>query len=140
MLSPHYLSSVSKTTARTDITRRVGVCHYPLFHNPLYFPDSFSYRPSRWILPSSPTTAEEEALRIAQLAFVPFSIGSRGCIGKNMAVMEMMTTMARVIFTFDFEAEKVDGKEVVEGGEYHVKDVFVCEKEGPWIVFKPRKV
>jgi cytochrome P450 len=116
------------------------VSHYPLFHNPFYFSDPFSYRPSRWLLPSSPTAAEEDALRTAQLAFVPFSIGSRGCIGKNLAVMEMITTMARVIFAFDFEAEKVDGKEAEEGGVYHVRDAFICDKKGPWIVFKPRKV
>lgn len=63
---------------------------------------------------------------------------------------EMMTTMARVIFLFDFEAEKsADGK-LIGGGftmpgkgghmEYQVQDMFVCEKDGPMISFTPRKI
>lgn len=111
----------------------VGTPHYALFHNPAYFPDSFSYRPERWILPEDACGEEIAAFELANRAFAPFSIGTRNCIGKNMAVMEMMTTMARVLKCFEFEGS---GE---LGGEYVVKDHFVCEKDGPMLSFTPAK-
>jgi cytochrome P450 len=36
-----------------------------------------------------------------QHAFTGFSMGPRGCIGRNMAYLKMMTTMTRVVFQFD---------------------------------------
>jgi cytochrome P450 len=108
----------------------VGTPFYALFHNPAYFPDSFSYHPERWLLSDDASEEAKRDFQVANQAFAPFSIGPRACIGKNMAYMEMMIVMARVLFLFDFSSE---GGE--EGGEYVVKDHFVCGKDGPMISF-----
>jgi cytochrome P450 len=70
----------------------VTVAHFALHHNPSYFPDSFEYHPERFF-----NEREDNELK----AFARFSVGLRACIGKNMAYMETMITMARVLLLFD---------------------------------------
>lgn len=41
----------------------------------------------------------------------PFSLGPRGCLGVNLANMELRVTLAKLVFSFDWEllnAEKID--------------------------------
>ena len=37
-----------------------------------------------------------------KLAFRPFSLGPRGCIGKDLSYLEMRLMLARMIWNFDF--------------------------------------
>ncbi|KAF2465350.1 cytochrome P450 [Lindgomyces ingoldianus] len=76
----------------------VGVPCYSIHHNPVYFPSPFSFLPSRWIeSPSNPPSAIEAA----KSAFEPFGIGSRACIGKNIAYLQLRLTLAHVLWRFD---------------------------------------
>lgn len=118
----------------------VAVPIYALHHNPIYFEDPFAYRPDRWLAED----VNEEEIEARQKAFTPFSMGPRGCIGKNMAYMEMMATMARVLFLFEIRNVGTAGEgreDGVEGrrrkGEFQVRDCFISEKEGPMIEFLP---
>ena len=36
-------------------------------------------------------------------AFAPFSVGPFGCIGKNLAMMEMRTLTARLVLEYDMK-------------------------------------
>ncbi|KAI1289085.1 cytochrome P450 [Xylaria venustula] len=67
--------------------------------DPSNFPDPFSFKPERWLY----TDKSKDILEASQ----PFSMGSRGCIGINLAWMELRTTLALVFWTFDLE---LDGK------------------------------
>ena len=111
----------------------VGVSAYSLHHNSSHFPDSFEYRPERFL-----DVEAEDTLK----SFAPFSTGPRACIGRNLAYMEMMIVLARMLLLFDMK--KVDS--LGEGGkgegvgrerkeEYQVRDIFVCKKEGPVVEF-----
>jgi cytochrome P450 len=104
----------------------VGVPAYALHHNETYFKDSFTYDPERFM---GKGTVE---------GFGPFSFGPRACIGRNMAYMELMDTMARVLWLFDFKGVGGLG-ERVDGGsqkEYRIEDFFVCNKFGPEVEFR----
>ena len=91
-----------------------------------------------------------QSLEYSKLAFCPFSLGTRGCIGKNMAYMEMLTAIARLMWTYDmrFSMGEVSGggdAAAVDFGrqrpdEYQLTDRFVCEREGPVAQFKMREV
>ncbi|OOQ91423.1 Tryprostatin B 6-hydroxylase [Penicillium brasilianum] len=55
--------------------------------------DPLSFIPERWY-------KDTDLLKVKS-AFAPFSIGSYSCIGKPLAMMNIRTTVARLIMTFD---------------------------------------
>jgi len=133
----------------------VGTPHYTIHHNASYYPQPFSYVPERWIpgasasskmLVSDSVITERDVL-LAQSAFCPFSIGPRGCIGKGLAYIELMTTLARVLFLFDMRKaagfDPAEGKKGNEWGrhradEYQLIDQFTSLKNGPMVEFRRR--
>lgn len=66
---------------------------YPLFRNPKYYDDPDKFIPGRW---KNPKTEE---------AHIPFSIGSRNCIGQTLAKAEVDTVISVLLATYDFEVE-----------------------------------
>lgn len=125
----------------------VGVPHYAIHHNPVYFPEPFQYKPERWIVGSEPgITAETVAT--SQSAFCPFSIGPRGCIGKGMAYVELTTALARAVYMYDMRL--APGSHVGEGSpdleygrrrpmEFQLQDTFTSIKNGPLVEFRERR-
>jgi cytochrome P450 len=123
----------------------VGVSLYSIHHNEAYFPEPFAFRPERWIEGEGATA---ESVALATSAFAPFSIGARGCIGKNLAYMEMTIAIAKVVYRYD--VRRVDQDTTGAGspelgwgrrnkGEYQVNDAFVAAaRHGPKVQFKAR--
>lgn len=123
----------------------VGVPMYAIHHNPAYFPDPFKFRPERWIeSPDSPT----EAIALARRAFNPFSIGTRQCIGRNLAYLQLKLTLAHLLFKFDLREAK---DEMGRGGgrnglgmgreredEFQLWDALGFGRDGPMVEFKSR--
>ncbi len=127
----------------------LGVPHYAIHHNDEYYPDSFSYRPERWIMERINGETEEEAhrrVKLAQSAFCPFSLGPRGCVGKTLAMKEIMITIARIVWLYDMRltpgeehrgvAAKCHGANM--GNELHMIDMFVSKTDGPMVQFRER--
>lgn len=134
----------------------IGTPHYTIHHNPAYYPRPFDFVPERWIAGSeapSGTTATvvtEQQVSLAQSAFCPFSMGPRGCIGKGLAYVEMMTALARLLFLYDLRrAQDVSdpgegGHEGAEwgrhrAGEFQLVDIFTSMKNGPMVQFRRRQ-
>jgi cytochrome P450 len=138
----------------------VGVPAYALHHNEQYFPESWAFRPERWI-PSNPTTPDRDVadsaepvgesglslrdpaqVQAAREAFAPFSLGSRGCVGRSLAYLELCICLGRLLYTFDIRrAEHSDDIAVRRGhdvrlDEYQLKDRFLADRNGPMIEFK----
>ncbi|KAI1293262.1 cytochrome P450 [Xylaria venustula] len=120
---------------------QVSINIYSLHHNEDYFPEPFVFRPERWLVKNS------NELRTLHSAFTPFSIGSRGCVGKPMAYLEASLVVAKTLWYFDFEAAqgeitgggipgRKDGRERPE--EFQLRDVFSAAHDGPHLVFWPR--
>ncbi|KIW68244.1 hypothetical protein PV04_04201 [Phialophora macrospora] len=65
----------------------VSCTPYSLHLNPEVFPDPHAFKPERWIDPS------EEMMRDA----IPFGLGSRQCIARNLATVELYCAVARVL-------------------------------------------
>ncbi|KAI0379496.1 cytochrome P450 [Hypomontagnella monticulosa] len=132
---------------------QVSVSLYSVMHNEEYFPDSFAFKPERWLDPpeGSPeeTEKEKEARAIMRKAFTPFLIGDRACAGRAMAYLEASLTLARTLWFFDFEAAPGKAGEVGGGtagrtdgrgrpDEFQLYDIFVAEHQGPNLVFRTR--
>ncbi|KJX96635.1 cytochrome P450 monooxygenase like protein [Zymoseptoria brevis] len=124
----------------------VGVPSYTVQHNEAYFPRPWEFRPERWIAGSEKGVTTESVAR-AQSAFIPFSVGPRGCIGKGMAYAEMTTTIARMVWLYDLRLTpgstlgKGDPKFAYgrqRAAEFQLKDSFTSIKEGPEVQFRAR--
>ncbi|KAH8660703.1 cytochrome P450 monooxygenase [Tricladium varicosporioides] len=63
-------------------------------HDERYFHEPFSFKPERWIDTSCKDMKE---------ASQPFSLGPRGCLGRNFAYVEMCLILAKMHFAYDLE-------------------------------------
>ncbi|KAF9331192.1 hypothetical protein BGZ91_012214 [Linnemannia elongata] len=68
-----------------------------LHRNADYFPEPNNFFPERWIPEESPFPP------IQDFTFYPFSAGTRNCVGKNFAMMEMRLILATILTTYDIE-------------------------------------
>ncbi|KAI8948613.1 isotrichodermin C-15 hydroxylase [Xylaria longipes] len=132
----------------------VGTPHYTIHHNASYYPQPFAYVPERWVAGASASSKmsggpiTERDVALAQSAFCPFSIGPRGCIGKGLAYIELMTTLARVLYLYDLRKstagqDPAEGRPELEWGrqradEYQLIDQFTSLKDGPMVEFRKR--
>ncbi|KAI0534394.1 putative cytochrome P450 [Xylaria digitata] len=67
---------------------------WTMTHDEKYFHDPFTFKPERWIDPDCKDVKE---------ASQPFSLGPRGCIGKNFAYLEVNLILAKMLWTYDME-------------------------------------
>lgn len=126
----------------------IGVGIYSLHHNPDIFPEPTVFRPERFY--KTGTEESRRELDKVLTAYNPFSIGSRGCIGKSLAIVELMITMATVLNRLDFKIDDGEGKHVGEGKkgaelgrglekEFQLYDGGITSaKHGPILRFRAR--
>ena len=55
---------------------------YTTHQDPTAFPNPESFLPERWMAPEGPTAE-------MKLLFMPFSKGTRACLGRNLAMLEL---------------------------------------------------
>ena len=124
----------------------VGVSLYALHHNEDYYPDPFTFSPERWIVDPKNDVSAEGVAR-AQSAFGAFGLGPRGCVGKNLAYVELSLTLARLLWLYDIRAKEGDhtgeggpGKTLGRArvGEYQLEDIWVSRRNGPVIELRAR--
>ncbi|PYH89700.1 benzoate 4-monooxygenase cytochrome-like protein P450 [Aspergillus ellipticus CBS 707.79] len=119
----------------------VGVPTYSLHHSEEYFDRPFVYDPSRWLLRASEggEGVDTAVLRRQRKAFIPFSLGPRAFIGRDMAMLEVEVSLARALWLYDMRlAPGTEMLGVGKEGEYKIKDHFVVGKEGPVLQFRAR--
>jgi cytochrome P450 len=123
----------------------VGVPIYSIHHKEEYYPDPFNYNPERWMVEKE---GASQQVQDQYTAYNPFSIGPRSCMGKGVALVEMMATFAVVMFRLDFkmaEADRAGGRPNAEYGrhrsnEFQLRDHITSAREGPLLRFRPRAV
>ncbi|KAI9594734.1 cytochrome P450 [Syncephalis fuscata] len=82
----------------------ISIC-FIQFSTKVYGEDADKFRPERWI------EADSEQLKLMRQSFMTFSIGSRSCIGQNLAWMELRLLLATLVRQFEFvvpAGEEVD--------------------------------
>lgn len=88
----------------------VGVNPWVFHYNTsLFGPDAASFRPERWL------EADKERLAEMNRFWMPFGLGSRTCIGKNISLLEMGKVLPVLVERFEFElcrALEVEGREM----------------------------
>ncbi|EMD40236.1 hypothetical protein CERSUDRAFT_112429 [Gelatoporia subvermispora B] len=64
--------------------------------------DAEFFRPERWL------EADKEKRDAMNKAFVPFSVGPRACVGRNLAKMQLLVNIATVFRLYDIVLENPD--------------------------------
>jgi cytochrome P450 len=90
---------------------------HALNHHPDSWPDHMEFRPERFLLDNR---ADRDPF-----VFVPFSAGSRNCIGQNFAMNEQKVLISRLVHKFQVDLdpshEVVEMPEVVMRAKYGIK-------------------
>ncbi|KAL9583287.1 MAG: hypothetical protein Q9203_005146 [Teloschistes exilis] len=68
---------------------------WSLTHDARNFHEPFSFKPERWLDPTNADVKE---------ASQPFSLGPRGCLGRNFAYMEMNLVLAKMLWRYDLHS------------------------------------
>jgi cytochrome P450 len=111
---------------------------YSLHHNDKYHKDPFHYTPERWLVGEGSTT--QESVDLTRSAFMPFSSGPRGCIGKSFAYHEITLTLAVILHRFNFQRSPSYAAEISIANRYDeflLRDHITGAKEGPHLCFYP---
>lgn len=92
--------------------------------------DADEFRPERWI------ESGEEQLRKMNAMYMPFGLGSRTCIGKNISLLEISKVIPHLIRKFDvaFAGETMEKKELNSRCTWFVKQsgfvVRISDRKG----------
>lgn len=107
----------------------VSVQIHTMHHNPAVFTDPYEFRPERWIIEAQP-----EHLDKMNRDFIPFSLGSRACIARNLAMMELNLACAAIL-----ESGVLDGARNV-GDKIEILEWFNSKVRGERIEIEYKSV
>lgn len=80
----------------------VSISAYTAHRDPTVFEDAEEYEPERWLAKGS------DRLKDMLAVFIPFSAGTRGCIGRNVSALLQMVCVATLVYHYDFELPEQD--------------------------------
>ncbi|QDS68051.1 hypothetical protein FKW77_009742 [Venturia effusa] len=124
-LTPREGLKVGETFIPGDAT--VWCPQYTLGRSQSAYVDPEQFIPERW-------STQPELIKNKN-AFFPFSLGSMGCIGKPLALIELRCVLAKLLMAFDVAlAPGEDGTELIQKGRDH----FTMETGPLNLVFKAR--
>jgi cytochrome P450 len=128
---------------------KVSTCLYCLSYNNDVFPEAFKFRPERFLdVTEDPLGDSKENFALAESGVCAFSTGSRGCVGKNMAWLEMQIVLPKMVFSFELRQDPSNslggGSAALRPGHKHpnqfqIYDAFVAMRDGPMIQFRQRR-
>ena len=91
---------------------------YTTQRDPKVFPNPAVFAPDRWLSKTGPTEDMKSM-------FMPFSRGTRGCLGSHLAMMQLKLTTGTFIKDF-----VVTGASTMNAGDMDMKDHFVLMPAG----------
>lgn len=125
---------------------KASVSPYCMHHNPDLYDQPFEFRPERWIVGEKGTTPE--SLARAESGYAPFSAGPRGCLGKNLAYLEMSVVLGKLVHEFEIRQDPDSnnlggGRPDLEEGrrrpeQYQLYEIFVAMRDGPMVQLRRR--
>ena len=112
--SQHARASDSKTYLTAGTT--VSCTPYELHFNPRVFLSPFQFDPERW--------SEENENEEMRRDFIPFGLGSRQCIARNLATLELFATTAEMVRAGTLEHSRPSDPELADSGRIPILQWF----------------
>ncbi|KAF2166593.1 hypothetical protein M409DRAFT_66605 [Zasmidium cellare ATCC 36951] len=84
-----YTSLTTTKTYNLPAGTLVGLSPYTLHLNPAVFPDPYEFKPSRWL--------DDRATPEMYRDWIPFGLGPRQCIARNLAMVELCLATRAVV-------------------------------------------
>ncbi|KAL4746149.1 hypothetical protein BDW72DRAFT_207594 [Aspergillus terricola var. indicus] len=94
-----------------------------------YFPSGAEFIPERWL-------EQKDKLIVHENAFFPFQIGRYSCVGKQLALMEMRSVIARMALEFDVSFTDAEAAELFDR---EAKDTFTYTVGPLPLIFRQRE-
>lgn len=117
----------------------VGAGIYAMHRDARNWPNPSKYTPERWL---EKDKSEKRLDKNARLPYFPFNIGPRSCVGKPLALAEVMLTFAHILWEFDLRRTDADElwweSDDADPPEYMLRDHVTGQKEGPVLYFRTR--
>jgi cytochrome P450 len=101
-----------------SIQTTVSMMNYSTHHNKHIFPRPFTFDPTRWLTTNGGTPEMKEA-------YMPFSRGSRMCIGIHLATMELKMILATILYGWELSVGERTTDDVMS-----ITDHFVLMPKG----------
>ncbi|PWY74505.1 cytochrome P450 [Aspergillus sclerotioniger CBS 115572] len=79
--------------------------------------DADNFVPERWL------SNNTETLRMMEQCLMPFGLGSRVCVGKNISLFEINKLIPPLVLNYDIEIQQRDGKDMKARNMWFVKPV-----------------
>jgi benzoate 4-monooxygenase len=106
----------------------VSATVYAIHHDKTLFRRPLEFIPERWMPEEDFGKDETEAKNLKDYC-IPFSLGPRACIGRNLAYMEVSIVIAALVLNFEWEmAEKRADMPMFERFNYNPKELIVKGK------------
>lgn len=106
----------------------VGMSMMGACHDPKNFHRATEFCPERWLKDAPPEFAMDN-----KLVFQPWSMGTRNCLGSNLARAEIRLIIAKLLWHFDLKLEK----ESKDGNWFDQKIWGVWFKNPLWVSLSP---
>lgn len=124
----------------------VGVSPWVRSRNEEIWGDAGVFRPERWIV-DEPNGVTAESLVPLRANYHPFLTGPGNCVGKNVAMTEIMIVVARTLHRM--EVRRAPGSTFGGGGpeygwgardqrQFQLEDAFISLRKGPEVQFRRR--
>ncbi|KAF9586756.1 hypothetical protein BGW38_000007 [Lunasporangiospora selenospora] len=95
---PYLTGCINESLRLRPVAATVILAQTPQLHlSEEYYPQAKKFIPERWIPGESPFPPVED------FTFYPFSAGTRNCVGKNFAMMEMRLILATLVLNYNLE-------------------------------------
>jgi len=98
----------------------------------LFGEDSHEFIPDRWIA-ADDSPEEQKRLRAMEQSLTTFGMGSRSCVGRNLAIVEVHKYIAAFVRNFDAEI-------VNKSQPWVTKSQWFSFQKDFWVRLKPREV
>lgn len=117
----------------------VAVGIHSIQQNPAYFLAPYKFDPNRWLKSSDKSETTE-----LHKAYMPFGMEARSCVGRPLALHELMLTMATLSYQFKMRAsdrvENAWNRGTMDAEPFLLRDHVTGQKDGPLIEFQLREM